>query len=358
MEHKIERASEKDGKEMLEIIESLPAKGIFELLYTRRPDAYSSYKKESDRVEIGVIRDEEGRIAMQGACVIRDYYLNGEECSIGYLGGIRKRPDFKGNLNWMAMMFKAKKHVSCGKFYCSILSDNDLVMKFFQRKRQNIPQWEKLCDYTTYVINPKAVAGKRWGLADNDLVFRRASGDDLAGICEFLDREGRKHDFFPKVVSLEQDFYGLRAEDCFLLERGHRIVAFAALWNQTDYRQYVVTKYNKPLNYMRRLGWLTRRLGYIPFPEENEVLDFPQLSLFLVENDDIGTYKHFLHRISVEIKRDTDMMVIGLPDESLARREVYGRIRTLSFGSTLFFVDLSGEEIRPSKDLFFECGLL
>ena len=358
MEYKIERASEKDGKEMLEIIESLPAKGIFELLYTRRPDAYSSYKKESDRVEIGVIRDEDGRIAMQGACVIRDYYLSGAECSVGYLGGIRKRPDFKGNLNWMAMMFKAKKHVACDKFYCSILSDNDLVMKFFQRKRQNIPQWEKLCDYTTYVINPKAVAGKRWGLADNDLVFRRASGDDLAGIHEFLDREGRKHDFFPKVGNLEQDFYGLRVEDCFMLERCHRIVAFAALWNQTGYRQYIVTKYNKPLNYMRRADKLTRFLGYVPFPKENEVLDFPQLSLFLVENDDIGTYKHFLHRISVEIKRDKDMMVIGLPNENRAKREVFDRIRALSFGSTLFFVDLSAKEIHPKRDLFFECGLL
>lgn len=99
-------------------------------------------------------------------------------------------------------------------------------------------------------------------------------------------------------------------------------------------------------------------MGYIPFPKENEVLDFLQLSLFLVENDDIGTYKHFLHKISVEIKGDTDMMVIGLPSESPAKREVFDRIRALSFGSTLFFVDLGGEEIRPGRNLFFECGLL
>ena len=358
MEYKIERASEKDGQEMLKIIEALPSKGIFELLYTRRPDAYSSYRKESDRVEVGVIRDEDGRIAMQGACVIRDYYLNGESCSVGYLGGIRKRPDFKGNIDWMKMVFEARNHVSCDMFYCSILADNGLVMKYFKRKRKGIPQWEEVCDYTTYVINPRAIARKRWKTSDKGLVFRRASQGDLPGIHEFLNREGRKHDFFPKVSHLEQGFYGLRAEDCFLLERDEGIIAFAALWNQTDYRQYIVTKYNKPLNYMTRVDKLTQLLGYVPFPRENQVLDFPQLSLFLVENNDLGIYRYFLHKISREIKRNTDMMVIGLPNESPAKQEVFERIRSLSFESTLFFVDFSENEVRPGSDLFIECGLL
>lgn len=358
MEYKIERASEKDGKEMLEIIEALPSKGIFELLYTRRPDAYSSYRKESDRVEIGIVRDEGGRIVMQGACVIRDYYLNGESCSVGYLCGIRKRPEFKGQLNWMKMLLEVRKFVACDVFYCSILADNGLFMKYFRRKRQNIPLWEKVCDYTTYVMNPRAIARKRWKLEDDSIIFRRASQKDLTEICEFLDREGRKYDFFPKVSNLEQDFCGLRAENCFLLERGHRIIAFAALWNQTDYRQYIVTRYNKPLNYMRKVDKLTQLLGYVPFPRENQVLDFPQLALFLVENNDLGIYKHFLHKISKEIRHNTDMFVIGIQNENPAKGEVYDRIRTLSFESTLFFVNFSGKEIRPGSDLFIECGLL
>lgn len=358
MEYKIERASEKDGKEMLEIIEALPSQGLFELLYTRRPDAYASYQKESDRVEVGVIRDEDGRIAMQGACVIRDYYLNGKEYSVGYLGGIRKRPDFKGNLNWMKMMLEAKAHVSCEMFYCSILADNGLVMKFFQRKRKNFPQWEKVCDYTTYVINPRAIAGKRWELAESNLTFRRASREDLPEIHEFLNREGSKHDFFPRVRQLEQDFHGLRAEDCFLLEKDHRIIAFTALWNQSSYRQYIVTKYNRPLNYMRRVNKLTQLLGYVPFPKENETLDFLQLALFLVEDDHIGIYKHFLYKIAREIKKQKNMTVIGIPKENPVKREVFDRIRALSFDSTLFFVNFSEEEIFPNHDLIPECGLL
>ena len=358
MEYKIERAAEKDGKEMLEIIEALPSKGIFELLYTRRPDAYSSYRKESNRVEIGVIRDQDGRIAMQGACVIRDYYLNGECCAVGYLGGIRKRPDFKERLDWMKMTLEARKYVSCDMFYCSILADNQLMMKYFTRKRKNLPQWERVCDYTTYVINPRAIAGKKWKPADDSLVFRRASNEDLPGIHEFLNREGRKHDFFPKVSHIEQDFSNLRVKDCFLLLREQRIVAFTALWNQSSFKQYIVTKYNKPLNYMRRVDKLTQLLGYVPFPKEDQVLDFPHFAFFLVEDNNLGIYKYFLHRIAKEIKAETDMAVIGIPNENPAKREVFDRIRALSFESTLFFVDFSGKEISFDNNLFIECGLL
>lgn len=358
MEYKIERASEKDGKEMLELIEALPSKGIFELLYTRRPNAYSSYKKESDRVEIGVIRDEDSKIILQGTCVIRDYYLNGDKYSIGYLGGIRKRPDFKGIVNWMEMLVALRKYVPCDMYYCSVLADNKLVMKYLTRKRKNIPQLEKVCDYTTYVMNPKIIARKRWKLPDRSLVFRKAEQSDLAGIHEFLDKEGQKYNFFPKISDLEQDFYDLRAEDCYLLERDQTIVAFTALWNQSSFRQYIVTKYNKPLNYMRRVDKLTQLLGYIPFPKENQVLDFPHLAFFLVEDNNPDIYKYFLYKVSGEIKNKTDMTVIGIPNGNPVKREVYDKIRALSFQSTLFFINLSEKKIRFDNRLFMECGLL
>lgn len=358
MEYKIERASEKDGKEMLEIIEALPSRGIFELLYTRRPDAYLSYLKESDRVEIGVIRDSNGGIAMQGACVIRDHYVNGECCTVGYLGGIRKRPDFKEKLNWMEMMFHARKHVPCDIFYCSILADNQLAMKYLTRKRKNVPQWEKICDYTTYVMNPRAIARKRWTSPDSGLVFRKADSEDLIRIHEFLDREGRKHGFFPRISHLELDYYNLKVENCFLLEREKRIVAFTALWNQSSFKQYIVTKYNKPLNYMRRVDKLTQLIGYVPFPREGEALDFPHLAFYLVENNDPDIYKYFLHRISREVKSKTKMVVIGVPSESAVKREVFDKLRSLNFQSTLFFVNFSEREIRFDNELFIECGLL
>ena len=358
MEYKIERASEKDGKDLLELIETLPSKGIFELLYTRRPDAYFSYKKESDRVEIGVIRDKDSKIILQGTCVIRDYYLNGDKYSVGYLGGIKKRPDFKGKVNWMEMMAALRKYVPCDMYYCSILTDNDLVMKYFTRKRKNIPPLEKMCDYTTYVMNPRAIVRKRWKLSNHSLVFRKAEQSDLPRIHDFLHEEGRKYNFFPQINDLEQDFYGLRAEDCYLLERNQTIVAFTALWNQGSFRQYIVTKYNKPLNYMRRVDKLTQFMGYIPFPKENRVLDFPHLAFFLVEDNNPDIYKYFLYKVSGEIKNKTDMTVIGIPNNNPIKREVYDRIRALSFQSTLFFVNFSMKEIQFDNKLFMECGLL
>ena len=52
-------ASAADGKEILRILESSAAQGGIELIYTRRPDAYESYKKESGEARVFVSKDGE-----------------------------------------------------------------------------------------------------------------------------------------------------------------------------------------------------------------------------------------------------------------------------------------------------------
>ena len=49
-------ASASDGKEILRILESSAAKGNIELIYTRRPDAYESYRKESGEARVFISR--------------------------------------------------------------------------------------------------------------------------------------------------------------------------------------------------------------------------------------------------------------------------------------------------------------
>lgn len=358
MEYKIERANEKDGKEMLEIIESIPSKGMFELLYTRRPDAYSSYMKESDRVDIGVIRDNDQRIILQGACVTKDYYLNGKSYPIGYLGGVRKRPDSKEKFSWIRMVADTNQYLPCDMYYCSILDDNEHAKDVFLKKRENIPPFEMVCDYTTYIINPQAILRRKWNRSDEELIFRKACQSDLPRIHSFLNEEGRKYNFFPKIHDLEKDFYDLKIDNCFLLERNKEIIAFAALWNQCNFKQYVVAKYNKPLNYMKKLDKITQLLGYIPFPKENEVLDFYHLSFFLVKDHDLEIYKFFLYRIANEMRDRTNILIIGINNENTVKNEVYDKIKSLNFKSSLFFINFTDEKISLDNELFIECGLL
>ena len=58
-------ADKSDGESILEILESSAAKGSIELLYTRRPNAYESYQKESDETYVYGVKDEKQMLGAQ-----------------------------------------------------------------------------------------------------------------------------------------------------------------------------------------------------------------------------------------------------------------------------------------------------
>ena len=87
------------------------------------------------------------------------------------------------------------------------------------------------------------------------------------------------------------------------------IVAFTALWNQTNYKQYIVKKYHFPLNILKGLSFITSRIGYIDFPNENETFPFHHLSFLLVKDNDINLYKTFIYKIC---KKEKDKSLLEI----------------------------------------------
>ena len=96
MTHKDFTARPDDGKDILRILESSPAKGSIELLYTRRPDAYESYMKEPGEARVFVSREDD-RVVGTCAELIRDVYIGGKVCRAAYLCGLKKVADHKGH---------------------------------------------------------------------------------------------------------------------------------------------------------------------------------------------------------------------------------------------------------------------
>lgn len=358
MKYKVEKASEKDGKEMLEIIESIPAKGPFELIYTRRPNAYLSYKKEGDRVNVGLIKDSKGKIVLQGACVVNDYYINNKICSIGYVGGFRKRKDFKEKFNWLELAVGDNTSNKCDYYYCSILTMNKHAKDVFTKKRNYMPNLEEMCDYMTYIINPKIILRKNWMPKKSKYIFRKVNKGDLKEVYEFLNKEGSKYNFFPYIKDIEKEFFDLHISDCYIMLEDKKIVSFCALWNQTSYKQYIVTKYNKPLNVFSKLSKITELMGYIPFPKVGEVLNFPLLSFMLTKNNNIELYKEFLYSLAQEIRKKYDMFVIGINTSSIINKQIYSKIRCLKFQSTLYFLNFSNKKLKHKNEFYIESGLL
>lgn len=352
MINKIEEACLDDGIEMLEIIESESSGCIIELIYTRRPNAFESYKKENKDSRIAIIRDKKGKIAFQAACIPGCYHVDGISVFAGYVGGIRKRNDYNGVINWKDVVRFVEKQGST--FYmCSFLSDNESTRKMFHKKRDFIPELVHLCDYTTYIINP----GIFKNILLEGLTFRSINIDDIDNVHEFLKREMMKYNFSPVIENIT-DFYGLNMEDCYILETRGEILAFGALWNQKGFKQYIVEGYSKTLKMIRKFSFISGILGYIEIPEEGKELDFPILSFFYSKDGDMEYYNCFLNQIAQAMRKKYKMFVIGVCDDEPSER-LYKEIRSINFKSKIYCADFSREfnfdRNRPKR---IECGML
>ncbi len=355
MSHLMRPASPEEGKRILEILECSPAKGSIELLYTRRPDAYASYQKESAESLVFAV-EEEGKIIATAAEIVHDMYIGGVPRKTGYLCGLKKDIAYPENINWGRAFFRniVKDHIDC--YYCSVVADNKNMNTVLERKRKKTVNNLFLQKYTTYMLAPYF----HFRVDDGGCEFRRARREDEAKLLEFFFTEGQKKDFFPVLSSLNQ-FTDLTAEDFYFLQKEGEIVAAGALWNQSSYRQYLVKKYRGFLKFARLFNPLLKALGYISLPGENEALSFPMLSFFLSKDDNEVYYKSFLNHIAAEIKKKYSMLVIGTPESYFAHK-IYGKLRNIHFDTHIYSVDFAfvkGKTLPiDPQAMWMECGLL
>lgn len=350
----IREARPEDGLEMLELIESQPSRGNLRVIYTRQPDAYSSYHAENRAAGLTVCADEAGRILAQAACMPQRLYIGGKATTVGYITGLHKREGVFADLP--GLFAEGRRRSACELFYCSILGDNDAVFQMLQKKREFIPGINFLCDYTTFLINPKAAGGRK---NRRGFTFRQATPEDSENLLAFINEEGKKHAFFPCMDSLE-DFSGLRITDFYILENGEEFLACGALWDQRAFKQYVAFDYRGIYRLAARLGPVLDFLGIMPLPKVGTAAQFPQLSFFLAKEDTVLYYQIFLREIAMKIREHYSFFslgaVSGSPADAICRS-----IRSIHFNSKLclFSFDKSGglpEGCGQSPR--FECGLL
>ena len=165
---------------------------------------------------------------------------------------------------------------------------------------------------------------------------------------------------FPVVKSLD-DFYNLHISDFYLLLDGEDIIAIAALWNQTEYKQYIVKRYGGAMKLARVFNPILSALRYIKLPKENEPLDFPMLAFFLCKDDNADNYRIFLNEIKREIAKSYGMFVIGVPDSHFAR-PMMDKLPSISFKTEIYEIKFPWSEQKyktpDPQNIFLECGLL
>lgn len=222
--------------------------------------------------EIVVVEDGDGHIAGCGTRSTRRLYLDGEPSKVGYLSGLRSFA--AGRRGWglfrgfqtIANLEAASPNVLT---FTTILDDNPEGRSLLTSGRVGLPKYSPCGKVVTYALSGRCGA-----------MPERVSFDDLAA---FYARESPRRQLFP-VFGVKLPL-GLALDDFFVIRRGGRIVAAAAVWNHGARRRILVDGYgNFVLSALRPALNAFSRWPRLPAPGGEFACSY--LAYALVENDD------------------------------------------------------------------------
>ncbi|MEW5801887.1 MAG: hypothetical protein AB1847_07240 [bacterium] len=357
-----------DKEQILEILEQNDFKGRISILYTRRPNAYASLKKEGDEVSIVVCKDsQKNKIVGFGACGVRKLYINGKEEKAGYLFALRERKEYKKTYALLSRgyHFLHSLHQDVPLFLTTILEENLYAQKLLEKKRACMPAYEPFGLYEVYTIKTK-----RKDKQKHPFHFKRTEKTDIPALVKFLNYQGKKYQFFPVIEREElisedcthEKYPGLTYEDFFILYgQGGEILAAGAAWDQKKYKQYIIQGYKGILKFCSPLSSLLASLGYPALVRPGTILKFFTLSFWAVRDNDPYLFTSFLNQFSASL-HDYPFFLIGLHEKN-PLRNVLRKIPHLVYRSRIYLVDWnkSGsvvDKLEPERFPYLECGML
>lgn len=282
-------ASDADAADLLALLESDDYPGDIGVLYTRRPNPYTSLLSEGDRVVYPVVTDNEtGHIVGGGACVIRDALVGGEVRRVGYLTALKLLPAYRRRVPLMAPVygFCREQTSEVALYYTTVLAENTAAQRLLERRRPGMPEYRPAGAYTT-------------------LCFRSALGPRtphrLVRASEPLPR--------PELdLCAASDLPGTPWE---LRDRSGALLASALVWDQRATKQYIVTRYGGAYRRLRRLP--TALLGYPRLPRPDAVAAEASVTGLWVRDWDAGLARTFLALLS-RAHTQLDFLKLGVHD--------------------------------------------
>jgi hypothetical protein len=359
-------ATAADSREILEILEEGYYKGNISLLYTRREDAYASLMREGEEVTIITCRDtKEDKIAAIALVAIRNLYINGKKKRVGFLSSLKARGEYRQVFHFLHHGYAYFKDIYRQKklpFYLmTVLEDNDYAIKLFAKRRTFMPNHYGLGTYAVHAfktgLKTKYVPG---------FAFKRCTTEEFPEVLAFLNGKGKSQQFFPVLQA--QDFqvgsrYGLQAHDFYALrDKDNHILAAGAVWDQKEYKQYLVKGYKGIYKCLSPISSLLPIFGYPHMlSKAGTVLNFFTLSFWAVKDDNPAYFNRFIRLIS-QANQAYRFFVLGMHEDNTLKEALNG-IPHFSYRSKIFLADWdkSGHamsQLDRQRVTYLECGTL
>ena len=303
-----------------------PMPGRIRLAFASEPSWTAAHAVLGDVSQTLVATDATGAVTGCGVRTIRRRYVNGSPTELGYLSGLRSLPRVRGALGLaQGFRFLRQLHESDRRtpaYLTTIIEGNETAEVALTSARAGLPAYVDHGRFITsavFLSRPRKPAPPAGGVE-----IRTGAEIAWPAILDFLRMEGPRRQFFPVVDASDFDtplWRDLRPADFRVALRGGAIVGVAAAWDQSAYRQTVVTGYDPLLRLLRPLANLgVATLGRPALPPPGSQLRFFHLALPCVRGDDVGVFAAMLERFHADWKDGTHAcFVVGLHERDPLR---------------------------------------
>ena len=346
MTFSVRQADPADNQAILALLDCNPIPGSVEVVMQCRPSFFQAQQVKGDFVQVGIGKEREsGTVVGVGVRSISTLYVDSSPVRVGYLSGLRIDGRFRGS-SLLARAFRFLKELDkdqqCDFYLTTIVDDNEQAKKVLTSKRAGLPayiDWGRFC--TAYLYPGRTGKEIRHG---RNLTFCQGNLENREELLIFLNRQGAEKQFFPKIEL--EDFTGRlhssRLEDWYLLYENGQLAAAALKWDQSAFRQTIITGYHGVMRIARHLSRLLAMLSLAPaLPAAGSELEQVYVSFCTVRNNDPELCSILLARIYNDTRQSSGYAVIGF-HESDPLLSCLDRFSHKKYWSRLYLVSWHG----------------
>jgi hypothetical protein len=334
----IELANEKDDFQLKEILKKVFMKGNISIAFETEPSFFQAIQVQGKNKDVFVLKDSFNAIHGFGIRAIKPLHVNNKVLDVGYLSSLRLKKESRNNL-WLSKGYGFLKKLDSKSnipFYLStIISDNKKAISILESRRANLPNYQKLGKYITYLIPKQKVKLSK--------EFEIYKGDDfsLNEILNFINFQGKKKQFFPKYK--KEDFNSsylkdLNLNDFYIACKNNKIVGVLALWDQSKFKQTRIVGYSNLIKFLRLINnFFSYFFNLSKLIKKNELVNSKIVTMPACVNNDPEILKFLISHALKELSSDNlliglstqDNLALGL--KKLKKRKYLSNIYVVSF---------------------------
>ena len=248
--HRFELASQDDDDALRSVLRRTAMDGAVSLSFQREPSFFAAERVGSLDSQVISVRDvDTDAIVGVGCRSFRKMFIDGKVEERGYLSSLRGLPEVRGGtLLARGYRFLKRLHAD-GRvpyYVTSIFDDNQYVSKLLASGRAGLPVYYPLGHLNTYLI---PLYGLHQSPRPSREIVRGASGDLLCAAVERINGYNQGHQFAPwyspdDFQGVSQVLPGFSSDNLYCYQDDAGVTATLGVWDQTSFKQSVVTGYS------------------------------------------------------------------------------------------------------------------